>query len=107
MSISSYNGRMNAIRGDERGFTLMELVVTAAFMGIVIVAIANLFIGLRQINRSANNYMIAVEAAQQQLETFRNTPYSSIATGTTDITTSALSAYPSLLTPRSASTTVS
>jgi hypothetical protein len=91
----------------ERGFTLMELVVTAAFMGIVIVAISNLFIGLRQVNRTANGYTIAVEAAQKEMETLRNTPYSNIPVGTTNITTTLLSAFPQLLSPRSASTTVS
>ncbi len=91
---------------NERGFTLMELVVTAAFMGIVIVAIAGLFIGLRQINRAANNYTIAVQVAQQIVEKYRNTAYSNIATGTTDVTSTYLPAYPSLLAPRSATTTV-
>jgi type II secretory pathway pseudopilin PulG len=92
---------------DERGFTIMELIVTMAFVGVVIVSLTELFSGLRQINRTANNYMIAVEVAQQYMETFRNTPYSSIATGTTDVTTAALSSYPSLLSPRSATTIVS
>jgi hypothetical protein len=85
----------------------MELVVAAAFMGIVIVAIADIFIALRQTNRAANNYTVAVEAAQQEMEELRNKAYSSIPTGTTDLTTSLLGSYPSLLSPRSANTTVS
>jgi prepilin-type N-terminal cleavage/methylation domain-containing protein len=91
----------------ERGFTLIELVVAVAFMGIIIVAVSDLFIGLRQINTTANNYQTAVEAAQQQMETYRNTPYSNIAKGTTDITTAALGSYTNLRSPRSATTTVS
>jgi Tfp pilus assembly protein PilV len=90
----------------ERGFTLMELVVTAAFMGTVIVAISGLFIGLRQINRAANNYTIASQVAQQLMEKYRNTPYASITVGTTNVTTSALGSYPSLLAPRSATVAV-
>jgi prepilin-type N-terminal cleavage/methylation domain-containing protein len=90
----------------QAGFTLIELVVAVAFLGIVIVAISNLFIGLRQVNRSANGYTIAVEAAQQEMETLRNTAYSGVTVGTTDITTSLLSAYPALLSPRSATLTV-
>jgi prepilin-type N-terminal cleavage/methylation domain-containing protein len=93
-------------RTDERGFTIMELLVAIAFIGVVLVSLTNLFIGLRQINRAANNYMIAVEVAQQYMEKYRNTPYSSIATGTTDVTTAALAAYPSLLAPRTATTAV-
>jgi prepilin-type N-terminal cleavage/methylation domain-containing protein len=91
---------------DERGFTIMELLVAIAFIGVVLVSLTNLFIGLRQINRAANNYMIAVEVAQQYMEKYRNTSYSSITTGTTDVTTAALGAYPSLLSPRTATTTV-
>jgi prepilin-type N-terminal cleavage/methylation domain-containing protein len=89
-----------------RGFTMIELVVTMAFMGIVIVAISELFTGVRQTNRAADNYTVAVQVAQQLVEKFRNTPYSSIAVGTTDVTSSALSPYPNLLSPRSATTTV-
>src|SRR5260221_6361146 len=97
---------MNA-KASERGFTLMELVVTAAFVGIVIVSIADLFIALRQINRAADTYMTAVEVAQQQMETLRNTAYSSVPLGPTDLTTTLLGSHPNLLGPRSASETVS
>jgi type II secretory pathway pseudopilin PulG len=93
-------------RRDERGFTIMELVVAMAFLGIVIVTLMNLFTSVRQINRAANNYTIAVQVAQQLLEKYRNTAYGNITTGTTDVTSSALSAYPSLLAPRSATTAV-
>jgi type II secretory pathway pseudopilin PulG len=85
---------------------MIELVVTMAFMGIVIVAVSELFTGVRQTNRAANNYTVAVQVAQQLIEKFRNTPYSSITVGTTDVTSSALSPYPNLLSPRSATTTV-
>jgi prepilin-type N-terminal cleavage/methylation domain-containing protein len=90
----------------ERGFTIIELVVTIAFMGIVIVSLSELFTSLRQTNRAADNYTIATQLAQQLMEKFRNTPYSSIALGTTDVTSSTMSAYPNLLSPRSATTTV-
>jgi hypothetical protein len=65
-----------------------------------------LFVGIRQINRAANNYTIAVQAAQQVMEKYRNTAYGDITIGTTDVTTAALGPYPSLLSPRSATTTV-
>jgi type II secretory pathway pseudopilin PulG len=87
------------------GFTIIELVVTMAFMGIVIVSLNELYTGLRQTNRTANNYTIALQVAQQLVEKYRNTPYNNIAVGTTDASSS-LAPYPSLLTPRSATTTV-
>jgi Tfp pilus assembly protein PilE len=90
----------------EHGFTLMEVVVTAAFMGIVVVSLYSFFVFVDQVNRSANNYAIASEAAEKLIEQYRNTPYSNIAVGTTDDTTTALGPYPSLLTPRSATATV-
>jgi type II secretory pathway pseudopilin PulG len=98
-------------RPNERGFTIMELLVAIAFLGVVIVSLMNLFTGIRQINRAANNYTIAVQVAQQLLEKYRNTAYGSITipsgnTVTTDMTTASLGAYPSLLAPRSDTTTV-
>jgi len=81
--------------------------VAIAFVGIVIVSLTELFFWDPTDHRAANNYTIAVEVGQQYMETYRNTPYSSIATGTTDVTTAALGSYPSLLTPRSATTIVS
>jgi len=85
----------------------MELLVAMAFLGIVLVSLTDLFIGLRQINYEANSYTIATQVAHQLMEKYRNTAYGSITTGTTDVTSSALSAYPQLRTPRSATTTVS
>ncbi len=93
-------------RRHQSGFTLIELVVTIAFMGVVIVSLTDLFVGLRQTNRAANNYTIATQVAQQLMEQYRNTPYSSITVGTSDVTSTALAPYPSLLTPRSAVVTV-
>ena len=77
-----------------------------AFLGIVVVAVSELYTTLRQANRAANNYTVAVQAAQQLVEKYRNTGYNDIAAGTTDVTTSALSPHPNLLAPRSATTTV-
>ena len=105
LELKRYNTVMH--RSNERGFTIMELIVAMVFLGIVLVSLSNLFIFIRQINRAANNYTVATQVAQQLTEQYRNTPYANIAVGTTDVTTTALSAYPSLLSPRSATTTVS
>jgi prepilin-type N-terminal cleavage/methylation domain-containing protein len=99
-----YNTSM--LENRNRGFTMIELVVTIAFMGIVIVSLMELFTVLRQTNRAADNYTIATQVAQQLVEQYRNTPYANIALGTVDLTSSALGSYPSLQTPRSAIVTV-
>ena len=91
---------------DERGYTLMELIVAMAFVGVVIVSLTDLFTALRQINRAANNYTIATQVAQQIIEQYRNTPFSSLTLGTVD-DSSYLSPYSSLLSPRSATVTIS
>jgi len=93
------------LKARERGFTLIELVVTMVFLGIVLVSVSGLFASLRQTNTEANNYTIASEVAQQLVEEYRNLPYANITTGTKDVT-SYLSSYPSLKTPRSATVVV-
>jgi prepilin-type N-terminal cleavage/methylation domain-containing protein len=80
---------------NEDGFSLLELVVSAAVMGVIIVAIYGFFGSVREINRYANNLVIANQALQQQVEIYRNTPYAGIAVGTQNLN-SALTAYPSL-----------
>lgn len=89
----------------EDGFTLIELVVTSVVLSTMFLAILGLFGTLRDINARANNLTVATEAAQQQLETFRNLPYGSIAVGTQN-TTSQLANYPSLGASRSSSSVV-
>lgn len=86
----------------ERGFTIIELIVTMSFMGIVIASVSELYVSLRQTNRAANNLTIATQVAQEQVERYRNTNFNNIPVGTVDVTASALGAYPSLLPPRSA-----
>ena len=93
------------LKAGERGFTLIELVVTMAFLGIVLVSVSGMFAALRQTNTEANNYTIASEVAQQLVEEYRNLPYANISAGTKDVT-SYLSSYPSLKTPRSATVVV-
>lgn len=89
----------------ESGFTLIELVITSVVLSTMVLAILGLFGTLRDINARANNLTIATEAAQQQLELFRNLPYGSIAVGTQN-TTPQLATYPMLGAARSSSSEV-
>lgn len=89
----------------ESGFTLIELIITSVVLSTMFLAILGLFGTLRGINTSANGLTVATEAAQQQLETFRNLPYGSVAVGTQD-TTPNLASYPILGAARSSSSVV-
>lgn len=71
----------------------------------IVIAVAVTLDSIKAINFAANNLTIATEAAQQQLELYRNTPYNQIAVGTQNISSS-LNAYPSLKNPRTATATV-
>lgn len=89
----------------ENGFSLLELLISAAVMSIIILAIYGFFDNVRAINRYASNLVIANQAAQQQLETYRNTPYNNLATGSQNVS-SILTPYPSLRSPRSATAVI-
>ena len=90
---------------DERGFSLLELLITAAVMSVIILSIYGFFQSVRDINRYANNLVLANQVAQKQIESYRNTPYNTIPTGTQNLT-SILTPYPSLRTPRSATAVI-
>lgn len=91
--------------GEQRGFTLIELIITATVLAIIVVAVGGMLDSIGAINRSANQLTIATGIAQQQLERYRNIPYNDINVGTVDLS-SALAPYPSLHSPRSATATV-
>ncbi len=90
---------------EENGFTLLELVVSAAVMSVIILAIYGFFVEVRDINRFANNLVIANELAQQKIEEYRNIAYNNITTGTQNLS-SILTTYPSLRSPRSATAVI-
>lgn len=89
----------------ESGFTFLEVIVACVAMGIVITVITTAFISIQRVNYRTKNLAIGTQVVQQQVELYRNTPYSSIPIGTQDIS-SQLAVYPSLGQPRSASITV-
>lgn len=90
----------------QRGFTIIEFVVASMFIGIVILALYSMFLGIKQIDRTTNDYTTATSVAQQLMEEQRDIPYSGLTVGTANDTSSALGAYPNLLSPRSATVAV-
>ena len=83
----------------EAGFTLVELALTAGVIGLAVLAIGTAFTAIQQTNRDARTQIIATQAAQQEMEVVRNTPYSALAAGTTNLS-SRLNAYPLLPGPK-------
>ncbi len=88
----------------QKGFTLIEVVIATAVMATVFIAIAGVFNTIHQVNARANTLTVTTQLAQQQLEKIRNTPYTNITIGTTDIS-SILTPYSNIGSPKSASIT--
>ena len=90
----------------ERGFTVIEFVVASVFIGIVVLALYSMFLGIKEVDRTTNDYTTATSVAQQLMEEERDIPYSGLTVGTTNDTTTALTPYPNLLSPRSATVAI-
>ena len=85
------------------GFTVVELVTAIVVMGLVIPAVSIALTNLAVVNRQARDQTLANFIAQNKVETLRSAGYNSLASGTTDFTTS----LPSTMgAPKSASYTV-
>ncbi len=76
---------------DASGFTLIELIVTAAIVASISVSVTEIFIAAGSTNAQARNLAIATQLAQQKLESDRNAGYSAIPA--TDDFTSTLPSY--------------
>lgn len=66
---------------NERGFTLIELLVASVVAGIIIVGVANMFIGIDALQRRAQRIEVATRAAESQIESLRNSHYNSLVVG--------------------------
>ena len=75
---------------DSGGFTIVELTITIVVLGIVVLAITNLFIGIQNTQTRASYVATATHAAQREVETLRNNNYDSLTPGSTINFTSSL-----------------
>lgn len=92
---------------NEAGFTLIELVVASVAFSMMAVAILTAFTSIEVLNRRARNITIATQAAQQQMETYRGTPFVNLpVAGTHNVTSTLLGPYDSLGDPREATVVV-
>ncbi|RMD59231.1 prepilin-type N-terminal cleavage/methylation domain-containing protein [Candidatus Parcubacteria bacterium] len=64
----------------QNGFTLVELIISIAVMGLLVVGIYSLIILSLQITRDNQFYIEATEIANQKMEKIRNLPYDDVGT---------------------------
>lgn len=93
------------MKQNEGGFTIVELVVTTVVTGLIVVAVASLFITIERTQHSTQLLETATRAGEQQIESLRNNNYGSLTPGSTITFTNNLP--PNLPTPRSGTAIVS
>lgn len=89
----------------QRGFTIVELLVAIIIIGITVASISSLFISIQSVQRKTSYLDSATRAAQRQVESLRNDNYGSLSNGQTINFTSELPT--SLPSNRSGTVTVS
>jgi prepilin-type N-terminal cleavage/methylation domain-containing protein len=65
----------------QAGFTIVELLVTIAIVGIVTASLSSIFISIRHIQQQTGYVDTATRAAQREIETLRNDNYASLTPG--------------------------
>lgn len=68
----------NKIQRDSSGFSLIEIVIATTVIGLMIVAFANIFIGIGSMQRENDNLYIANRAAEGIIEGLRNNHFNSL-----------------------------
>ncbi|HET7060225.1 MAG TPA: type II secretion system protein [Candidatus Saccharimonadales bacterium] len=69
------------IKDEPAGFTIVELLVAIAVIGIAIGSLTSLFISIRNIQQQTIYADTATRAAQREIETLRNDNYASLTPG--------------------------
>lgn len=76
----------NPLRGDARGFSLIEVLVGVVLTTVGIIGLAGLSITVTQANRGATNRTRADQALHEKIEEFQSFAYDDIEDGADDIT---------------------
>jgi type II secretory pathway pseudopilin PulG len=71
------------MKTNQGGFTIVELVVTTVVTGLIVVAVASLFITIERTQHSTQLLETATRAGEQQIESLRNNNYGSLTPGQT------------------------
>lgn len=69
---------VDKLKHDERGFTLVELIVTILVLGIVITSLGGLYYLMQMNQVKSLHYNLAVLAARTEIEDLRNSGYNSL-----------------------------
>jgi len=64
---------------DENGLTLLEVLVAAVLLGLVLVAVFNLFTVGTRLEVDAHRHMEALRLAEAEVERFKAVPYAAVA----------------------------
>lgn len=67
----------------QAGFTIVELLVTIAIVGITTASLSSLFISIRNVQQQTLHVDTATRAAQREIETLRNDNYALLTPGQT------------------------
>lgn len=67
--------------GNEKGYTLVELVITILVFGVITASVTNLFLTINQSQVRSNYLETASRAAQREVESLRNSNYGSLTPG--------------------------
>ena len=78
MLLQKGNKKFRNIIATEKGFTLAELLVSAAILGVVITGIMVSYIRCMELNEVSQNKSLALKAARSRLELIRMTPYANL-----------------------------
>lgn len=71
------------IRKNQSGFTLIELIVTSAIAGLMIIGIVSLYISIEESQRRSYHLEVATRAGERQIESLRNLQYGNLEPDTT------------------------
>lgn len=71
------------MKSDQKGFTIVELLVAILIIGIMTASISSLFISINSLQRKISQIDSATRAAQRQIEVLRNDNYGSLTAGET------------------------
>lgn len=72
-----------SMNNDQKGFTIVELLVAILIIGITTASISSLFISVQGVQRKTSYLDSATRAAQREVESLRNDNYGSLTAGQT------------------------